>query len=219
MRRVMVAVVGPDEDAGDVILRSLREFPAAKVVLLTERGFLPRCSRIKEQLRGLGVESEHMLVGSVRNLEELFAAIKAVKEREDSVIINVDADYMSSCLALSSAFVNGVQAIGLMGDAMIAYPIMKFSYYSALSEKKLKVLRQIFNKGPYDSLESLGKAVGMNLPLIAYHIGGAPGKPGLVELGLVETAKKGRRLKVELTKLGELLVKGAVEVPDSKRKA
>ena len=214
MSNIILAVVGADKDAEDIILKSLKDFPSIKARLITENQHYANASKIKETLNRFGIETTIQKIGNIRNLEELFVVIKLIKESEKqhNIIINVDTDYMSSCLALSSAFVNGIQAIGLMEETLIAYPIMKFSYYTALSDKKLLMLNKIYKKKEYETIESLGKDLKMNLPITAYHINGAPGKIGLEEMGLVETKRSGRKIKVKLTKLGELLMKGTIEV-------
>lgn len=211
MPSTLVAVLGEDGDAEQVVFKSLRDFPSEKVILITEQQFMDKANRLMKDLSRLGIESEYQKVKSIKSMEELFVAIKGIKERENGVIINIDADYMSSCLALSAAFVNGIQAIGLMEEKLIAYPIMKFSYYTALSDKKMAILKKIHGKGHYDSLESLGKELRMNIPLTAYHVKGAIGKPGLEEMGLVNTERKGRKLKITLSKLGELLIRGTID--------
>ncbi|MFH1443527.1 MAG: hypothetical protein ABIG96_05820, partial [Candidatus Micrarchaeota archaeon] len=154
------------------------------------------------------------------SMEEVFGRLARINEREsgNKVIVNVDTDYMSSCIALSSAFVNGVQAIGVLHDKIIAYPIMKFSYYNALSDKKMEVIRTISMKGEFESLEAISRELKMSLPLVTYHIRGSRDKPGLEELGLVNTRRNRGKIITTLSPLGRLIVNGLVEVKKDERK-
>ena len=118
---------------------------------------------------------------------------------------------MSSCLALSSAFVNGIAAIGVLEDQIIAYPIMKFSYYNAINDKKMQLLKLIHEEEKVESMEKLSKLSKMSLPLIAYHLKGNRDSKGLVEMKLVETARENGSISLELTDLGKLIVGGHVD--------
>lgn len=219
MKNTLVAVMGADPDAEDILYRSLKDFPSDKIILIVDKESIQAAQRIRDSLAKFGIAVEHEKVQNTKSMDELFLKIKSIKQMEENrnIVINIDTDYMSSCLALSSAFVNGIQAIGLMEEKLIAYPIMKFSYYTALSEKKLRIMKKIHDNEQYESIQKLGKDLNMNLPLTAYHINGAPGKPGLDQMGLVQTEKKGRSHKIRLTKLGELLMKGAVDYEVGKR--
>ena len=134
--------------------------------------------------------------------------------KNDTLVINVDADYMTSCLALSSSFVNGVQAIGVLKDEVIAYPIMKFSYYNAINDKKMDILKLINDKGKFSSMEELSKKSKMSLPLIAYHLKGNRDSQGLVQMNLVETHKKDSSVCINLTELGKLIANGYVDIKE-----
>jgi hypothetical protein len=146
-------------------------------------------------------------------LEEVFRVIKEISQlySKDNIVINVDTDYMSSCLALSSAFVNGIAAIGMMEDEIITYPIMKFSYYNAINEKKMSILRLIDEHSQIESMEKLSKLAEMSLPLIAYHLKGNRDSKGLVDMNLVKTYRENGSLSITLTELGKLIVKGYVD--------
>ncbi|MFH1750116.1 MAG: DUF6293 family protein [Candidatus Micrarchaeota archaeon] len=220
MKTIMVAIVGEDGDAPDVLYRGLREFSSEKVVLLSEKGHSGKAEAIRRELERMKIP---VVIESLLNrtsMEEVFGRLARINERENGnkVIVNVDTDYMSSCIALSSAFVNGVQAIGVLHDKIIAYPIMKFSYYNALSDKKMEVIKTISRKGEFESLEAISRELKMSLPLVTYHIRGSRDKPGLEELGLVNTRRNRGKIITTLSPLGKLIVNGLVEVKKDERK-
>lgn len=211
MNTVMIGVIGSDADALEVLYQGLKEFPAQKVVLITDSRNEFKAFEAKRDLEKIKLDA--VVVKSVLNsFEELFSTIAQIKsENSDRLVLNVDCDYGSSCIMLSAAFVNGVQAIGLLNNEIIAYPIMKFSYYTAITEKKMAILRLVAQRGRINSLEEISQAIKMSLPLVTYHIRGSREKVGLEELGLVATKRVKKTLQVELTPLGRLLLKGSVE--------
>lgn len=215
---VVIAIIGEDNDAEEVLYRPIRNFPPEKIILILEERFLARGEKIKKDLEKFNIPIEFEKINDKKSLEDVFVRISRIKEREKGkkLLINVDTDYMSSCLALSAAFVNGVQAIGLLGKEIIAYPIMKFSYYSALSDKKLSILKKIHERGEFKSLDNLSREAKISMPLIVYHIKGTREKPGLEEMGLVKTERNHGNLNIKLTTLGELIVKGCIDVTPKK---
>lgn len=219
MSHVMVAVVGPDSDVSDVLFLGLARFPAKKVVLLFEPRFQRKSESLQKKLATSGVPAD-LLPLDCLTFEAVFESVARLNEGvgNDKLILNVDVDHQSSCIMLSAAFVNGVQAIGLSNGAVIAYPIMKFSYYHALSERKSQMLRYLVKQDGVDSLESFSKALGMSLPLVTYHVHGSKQKPGLVTLGLADVSRQKGRVSVRPTALGRLIVQGLVCVDDEKKK-
>jgi hypothetical protein len=118
------------------------------------------------------------------------------------------------CAATSAAFVNGLRAISVIGEETMLLPVLKFSYYQLLSDRKMDILRTLYiEKDCSASLEELNHKMKMSLPLLSYHINGTTKTEGLRHLGLVETIEEKGRVKVILTTLGKLLVKGYVSPP------
>lgn len=209
----VVCVIGEDKDASDILYMGMKDFPAERVVLITKKEFERKCEDIEKDLNKFKIPVETVFVNNKESLEEIFGKIRWVSERysDKKILINVDTDYLSSCLALSSAFVNGIQAIGVMKDEIIAYPIMKFNYYNALSDKKLEILKKIYDKKKYNSTEELSKEMKMSLPLVSYHIRGTRNKQGLESMGLVETKRNQTKLEIKLSPLGKLITKNYVD--------
>jgi hypothetical protein len=221
MKSTMVAIIGSDADSSDVLYQGLREFNSDKVVLLAESGHMNSAEKIKRELEKMKIPAVLEPLETRTSMEHIFARLSRIRERENGnkIIVNVDTDYMSSCIALSAAFVNGVQAIGILDEKIIAYPIMKFSYYNALSDRKMLVLQTIAKKGKFESLESLSVELKMSLPLVTYHVRGSRDKPGLEELGLIETQRNRGKIITNLSPLGKLIVNGLVDMkPDEKKR-
>lgn len=214
MDRKTVGVIGFDDDAEEILYTGLREFPADEVILIHTPESKERALKVKKSLARTKIPAR---LEEMRNssLETVFQAIYKIRsnERESKLVLNIETDYKTSCIALSAAFVNGIQAISVNDEGkIVAYPIMKFSYYSALSEKKFELLRKIGESGGVDSLEQLSGLMKMSLPLVTYHIRGTKNAPGLEELGLVETKRSKGRVGVKLSSLGRLVLEGYVEV-------
>ena len=56
---------------------------------------------------------------------------------------------------------------GVDGDEAMLLPVLRFSYYKILTDRKLEILRVLFgNPQCCASLEELSKKTGMSLPLI-----------------------------------------------------
>ncbi|MEK6954686.1 MAG: DUF6293 family protein [Candidatus Micrarchaeota archaeon] len=221
MDSTMLAIIGDDQDASSVLYKGMRKFNSGKVVLLHEGRHASKADAIRRDLEKLKIPVVSETLINRTSMEEVFGRLARIHEREteNKVIVNVDTDSLSSCIALSAAFVNGVQAIGLMKDEIIAYPIMKFSYYNALSDKKMNMLKAISKEGEFESLEAISKEMKMSLPLVTYHIRGTRDKPGLEELGLVETRRNRGKIVTNLSPLGRLIVNGLVDVKkDEKRR-
>lgn len=212
MKTVLLAVIGEDDDAGEVIHRGFEIIKPDTIVLLVKKGFEKYAKRLEKEYFSETIEIKTDYLSKDPLMEEVFMKVKYYSEyySDDSVVINVDSDYYTSCLALSSAFVNGIAAIGMLKDEVIAYPIMKFSYYNAINEKKFSLLDTIYQSGRINSMEELSQLSNMSLPLIAYHLRGNKDSKGLIEMNLVETEKNNGTIAMELTPLGRLIVKGAI---------
>ncbi len=140
-----------------------------------------------------------------------FAQIKA-REKDSRILVNVaTGDKMSTCAALSAAFVNGLKAFSVDGNEPMMLPVLKFSYYKMLSDRKKMILLTMSQDDGSYSLEKLSERLKMSLPLLSYHINGNRKSEGMLELGLVEASEKTRgRVEVKLTQLGRLLAEGSL---------
>lgn len=206
--------VGSNPDSTFV---AIREFP-------TERVFLVMVDKQKEKTDGLrevlGRLKIPLQVVEIKGnlLEGMFRAFAQIKGSvsEDTVLVNVSAgDNMSNCAALTAAFVNGLKAFNVDGEKLIMLPVLKFSYYRLMPERKLAILR--FLKAQPDccsSLEDLSGRLKMSLPLCSYHINGTAKVEGLVAQGLVEVHVGPRgKSQVTLTEMGRMMAEGLIESP------
>jgi hypothetical protein len=212
MKNVMIAPVGKHMDA---IYVGIREFPTKKVILITPENKIDFALETKKDLDKFRIPVEiKEIKGNV--WEETFKAVAEIKELvgDTNVLINVSTgDRDNRCAATSAAFVNGIRAFGVSdedNEAMLL-PILKFSYYNVITDKKMGILKTIANiKTCCSSLEQLSKETKMSMPLISYHVNGTLKSDGLKKLGLVETEEIKGKIKISLTTQGKLLVKGYI---------
>jgi len=115
---------------------------------------------------------------------------------------------MLSCISLSAAFVNGLKTFEISNEKLFLFPILKFSYYNMLSDKKLQMLQLLGQKDCCESLEALSKKTGLGPSLINYHLYGNEKNPGLKELGLVEVQRQKGKIVLQLTTLGKTAAEG-----------
>ncbi len=219
MKNILIGIIGEDNDCEEILFKGFKKFYPDIIVLLTKKKYLKKSKKIESNMNKFDIKIDTREVSDSPNLEEVFMKIKELENyyKNNSIVINVDTDYMTSCLALSSSFVNGIAAMGVLKEEVITYPIMKFSYYNAINDKKMKILNIVNKKGPISSMEELAKLSKMSLPLIAYHLRGNRDSQGLVEMNLVMTKKIDSSVCVSLTELGKLIANGHIDVKRSKK--
>lgn len=201
-------VIAPVGDHLDALFVALRDFPAEKVFLLTPERYRRDAERARQEFARRGIAASITPVGPAV-WEEMFAKvadIKAAERGNDLLVVPASGDRTSTCAITCAAFVNGLKAVSVEGTETMLLPVLKFSYYKLLSDKKLGLLRILHERGPM-RLEALARKARMSLPLLSYHVNGNLKSEGLKELGLVEPED---RSGVRLSMLGRLLVKGYV---------
>jgi len=198
----------------DALYVGIKEFPTERIILISPESRLDDAQKAKEELEKFKIPVQVKEIKG--NLwEETFKAVADIKsiEKDQDILINVaTGDRDTRCAATSAAFVNGIRAFGVSEDneAMLL-PVLKFSYYKVITDKKMDILRTIYSeKDCCASLEALSKRTGMSLPLISYHINGTLKSEGLKQLGLVETTETKGRVQVTLTMQGRLLIRGHI---------
>ncbi|MEK6922442.1 MAG: DUF6293 family protein [Nanoarchaeota archaeon] len=213
-------VIAPAGDHMDDLFVGIREFPTERIVLVADKDRKDDALKIKAEFEKFKVPVQiRELPGKSHVWEETFEAISDIKksEKDKPLLINVSTgDRDTRCAATSAAFVNGIRAFAVEGNEAMLLPILKFSYYKMLTDKKLDILRVLYeNKDNEDrccaSLDELGKRTNMSLPLISYHINGTMKSEGLKELGLVETVEKKGKIEISLSMMGRLLIKGYIK--------
>jgi len=208
-------VVAPVGDNTPALYVGIREFPTEKIILLSTKQNMQHAREIKKDLERFRIPVVISEIGS-NVWEDVFTRISQIKkaEGEKNVVVNVaSGDRESQCAATAGAFVNGVKAFTVRDNNSMMLPVLKFSYYKLLTEKKMRILEAI-DREKYccSSLEHLSRVTNMSLPLISYHIHGTPKSEGLKDMGLVSIANKKGKIEITLSELGRLLIKGHVDV-------
>jgi hypothetical protein len=212
MTHTVIAAVGENMDS---LFVGIREFPTKRIILITPEEKNELAEKTKKDLEKFKIPVQIKKV-SGNPWESIFEAVKEIKETEGDkdLIINAasgDAG-ANKCALCSAAFVNGLKAFTVNKDEVMLMPILKFSYYKILTDKKMDILKFLHkNKGCCASLEELSKKLNMSLPLVSYHINGNLKSEGLKEMGLVMADEWKGKIKISLTLLGKLLVKGYVK--------
>jgi len=216
-------IVAPAGDSFDPIYVGVREFPTEKIFLIHQARDLGKVEGLRKELEKfkIGVQSVEVKGPLMEGMFRAFAQVRTAVG-EESILVNISSgDKMSSCAALSASFVNGLKAFHVEADKVVMFPVLKFSYYRLLPERKLSLIK--FLKGQPDccsSLEDLSQRTGMSLALISYHVNGNAKVEGLVSQGLVELhAGPGGRTQIMLTALGRLIAEGLVEAAPEMVKA
>ncbi len=208
-------VIAPTGANLESTFAAIREFPTEKIYLISTGKHREKIEELKEVAGRLkiGVQVVELKGGLLQGMFKAFAQIKSAVS-EDSLLVNVSSgENLDNCAALSAAYVNGLKAFAVIDDKVQMLPVLKFSYYRLIPERKLAIIR--FLKGEPDccsSLEELSKRTGMSLPLVSYHVNGNSKAEGLIRQGLVETHLGPRgRTQVMLTELGGLMADGEIE--------
>lgn len=208
-------VIAPVGDNLPALFVGLRDFPTEKVILITPQNHLREAQKTQQDLERFKIPCKIVEIGKDNIWEEVFQKIAEIKELEHDkqIIVNTaTGDRTTTCAATSAAFVNGLKAISVDGDNAMILPVLKFSYYKLLSDRKLAILQVLADdKTCCKSLEELSKRTKMSLPLISYHVNGNLKSEGLIELGLVEVNETKGRLAINLSMMGRMLVKGHVK--------
>jgi len=208
-KNIIIAPVGDNMNA---LFVGLKEFPTERIYLLTPTDYIEAAEKAAKDLERFGIPSKTIsLKGDV--WEEMFRKIGEISnaEKGNKVIINTaTGDRMTTCAATSAAFVNGIKAFSIEKGTAMLLPVLKFSYYKLITDKKMGILKMLAKPDCCMSLEELSRRTKMSLPLISYHINGNLKSEGLKEMGLVETTEKKARVEIKLSTLGRLLIKGYV---------
>lgn len=209
MKYVVIAPVGDNLDA---LFVGIREFPTERVILLTPENRMDEAKKLSNDLERFKIPVKITTIkGNI--WEEMFAKIAQISkiEKGKNILVNTaTGDRSTTCAATSAAFVNGLKAISVEGNEAMLLPILKFSYYNMLNEKKMNILKLLSKPDCCASLEEMSKKTKMSLPLISYHINGNLKSEGLKEMGLIETTENKGKIAVKLSTLGKMLIKGYI---------
>ncbi|MBI2675168.1 MAG: winged helix-turn-helix transcriptional regulator [Candidatus Aenigmarchaeota archaeon] len=208
MKNTIVAPVGTNIDA---LFIAIKEFATEKVILISPESHLAKAESAAKDLERFHIPVDIIRIKS--NIwDEIFRVISQISKTEKNLLINVaTGDGNMQCAATSAAFVNGIKAMAVEDNKPMMLPVMKFSYYKMISDRKMAIVKILFHeKDCCSSLEQLSQKAKMSLPLVSYHINGTPKSEGLKSMGLVETEEEKGRVIVKLSPLGRMLVNGYV---------
>jgi hypothetical protein len=207
---VLIAPVGEDMES---IYQLVRTFPTDKVFLISDGQDMEKAKAFGLSLEKFRIPAE---VAQVKQytIDELSKVTKNImeSEKERDVIISVaSGNKVTSCLTLSAAFVNGIKAVGIVDGKVMLMPVLRFSYYKAISDQKLRMLKFLYSSPQCcRSLEELSKQMKMSLPLVSYHINGNRKVEGLRQMGLVEATEGRKRISIRLSELGRMMMSGYI---------
>jgi len=208
-KKVVIAPVG---DNMDDLYVGIKEFPTERVILITPEDRIDEAKKVQEELKKFKIPVQIAEIkGNVwEAMFQKIAEIKAIEKDKDIIINTATGDKVSTCAATSAAFVNGLKAMSVTDGMAMMLPVLKFSYYNMLTDKKMAILKLLKKPDCCSSLEELSKKTKMSLPLISYHINGNLKSEGLKDMGLVDTEEEKGKIAVKLSTLGRLLIKGYV---------
>ncbi|MAG18298.1 MAG: hypothetical protein CL944_02390 [Candidatus Diapherotrites archaeon] len=206
MKTIIIAPLGGNTET---LFVGIREFPTEKIILIPSAKGLSEADKVKADLGKfkIPVEIEEL---NKYSMESMFEIINHIKAREKGKMLTINLGAASkgmSCAATAAAFVNGIKAFDVDNDQIELLPVLKFSYYDMLSDKKMRILMLLNNEGSLDSLEMLSRKTKLGPSLVNYHIYGNEKNPGLKELGLVEIEREDGKVKIDLTTMGKMLLK------------
>jgi DNA-binding transcriptional ArsR family regulator len=213
MKNIVVAPVGEQMDA---LFVGLREFPTEKVILLSQEQRRDNAEKIKQDLEMFKIPGHIVSINETTEIgvwEHTFRVLNDIKnaETDKEILVSIETgDKMIRWAAMGGAFVNGLKAFAVFGDRAMMLPLMKFSYYKLIPDKKMEIIRILNEAKDTTSLDELSKKTGMSLPLISYHINGNLKSEGLKTMGLVETKEEKGRVAIKLSTLGRMVVRGYV---------
>jgi hypothetical protein len=210
-------VIAPMGDHMDSLFVGIKEFQTEKIVLISPESRKTEAETIKKEMEKFKIPTHIVNIDGETEIEIWESTFKAISEirsseKDKEILVNVaTGDRVTRCAATSAAFVNGFKAFATSGEEAMMLPVMKFSYYKMIPEKKMEILKIISSKDCCSSLDELSKRTGMSLPLISYHINGNLKSEGLKTMGLVETKEQKGRVSVELSSMGRMIVKGYIQ--------
>jgi len=209
-RKTIIAPIGEDMDS---IFVGIKNFPTEKIILITDDKTKHLALKAKEELEKFKIQVMIKEVKSM-NVEDVFECIADIKQFEDNkkLMINSSAgNKFTSCAVTCAGYVNGIKSFFVIKDEVVVLPILRFSYYKLLTEKKMELLKMLYkNKDCCSSLEELSQTTKMSLPLVSYYINGSVKTEGLETMGLVDVEKVKGKMHISLSTLGRMLVKGYI---------
>jgi len=202
-------IICPVGDRPELLFPALREFKVKHVHLLTLKEYKNNADQLEADLKKFRIPTtRQILEGNV--WEDAFVKINEFTRTfpdTDNLLVYVGTgDRTTQCAATSAAFVNGLRALTGTEDIVYVLPVMKFSYYNKLQDRKLHVMETLAQGTK--SLNDIAKQLRISLSLLSYHVHGNRKSEGLIEMGLVDIEEKDNQTHITLSPMGRLLLKG-----------
>lgn len=135
-------IVAPLGDNLESLYSIVREFPTEKIFLVSTGKHREKVDELKTVADKLGIAVQVIdIKGNL--LEGMFKTFGQIKSgsNEDSILVDVSSgDNLENCAALSASYVNGLKALAVIDSRPMMLPVLKFSYYRLLPERKLAIL-------------------------------------------------------------------------------
>jgi len=210
-KKIVIAPVNNDSEE-KVLLATLKDFPTEQMILLVSPEGIVKAESFRERLEVLGIPASIVRVNPTKNKwEDYFTAFADVLDgmEKERVLLNIaTADRISQCALTNAAHVNGVRAVAVIDGEIMMLPILKISFSSVLSPKKIAILKELNKNQCFSSIENLAKSTRMSIQLASYHIHGTDKSKGLSQLEMVDIEEGRSRTRVCLSTMGRLFMKG-----------
>ena len=214
MKDQKFTLIIPSGDNHTALYESLKHFDVERIYILACKPTIKAMEILKKELEAKGY---NVIIKKLKAdiWEGMFMAMAEVKDEEphpEQIIVNVcTGNPIKRCAATTATFVNGLKGFAMENGKPMIFPLLKFSYYKILTDKKVDILKYLLNhKECCDTLDELSNRLKMSLPLLSYHINGNLKSEGLKDLGLIETEETKGKIRLHLTTLGKLLVQGYI---------
>ena len=208
-------IVAPVGDQPEALFPALREFSVDHVHMLTQKRYQRQAKRLKKDLDKFGIKYSEAELGP-NVWEDTFAKISDFANlhphRERIVVHTGVGDRETQCASTSAAFVNGLHAVNGTKDMLMSLPVMKFTYYTLLNDRKIAVMKEL--EEGMRSMNDIANSLRMSLSLLSYHVHGNIKSEGLIDMGVVELEERNNQSYLSLTSMGRLLLRGSI--PENK---
>ncbi len=203
-------IIAPYSGEKEALYVGTQHFHTKKLIILSEPSHAQTLKQVIDDFKKFKIPVE--VYEKETNWEQTFGTINELVKKENSqeLLVNLgSADASTKCAATCAAFVNGIKAFDVMNNHLMVLPVLKFSYYNLLTEKKLLILKLLLSfKEEGCFLDVLAKKAKMSAPLLSYHIHGTTKVDGLQQLGLIDLLEREGKIIVKINTLGKILMNG-----------
>lgn len=203
------------------VLDANQATPAQKIFLLVPLGYNSQLAESQKQFKAKKIEIEAVEIDREDNFEEIFELVSTIISKTPDSLHEIRLDETDGILhqiLLSCAYIHGIPATQRHNGKTISFPILGYSYYDMLSEKKIQMMALLSAKDCCESLDAISKKLGLGPSLVNYHLYGNDKNPGLLQLGLVTVMRQKGKIQLKLTQLGQLLLKNPLITDIKKQK-